>query len=93
MDDIKNKIIPTLQSYGVKKAALFGSYARNEATKNSDIDILIDPPDNMSYFKFFDLHEDLEKLIQKKVDLLTYRSLNPHIKPYIERDQIVIYET
>jgi predicted nucleotidyltransferase len=90
--DIKQVIIPILKLYGVSKAAIFGSYSRGDQTDTSDIDIVIDPPQGMSYFTFFDLKEALEKQIQKKVDLLTYRGLNPHIKPYIERDQIIIYE-
>lgn len=76
----------------MSKAGLFGSYSRGEQTENSDIDIVIDPPTGMNYFTFFDLKEELESRMQKKVDLLTYRSLNPHIKPYVENDQVIIYE-
>ena len=82
-----------MRKNGVKKAAIFGSYARGEEKKRSDVDILIKYKyDNKSYFDLFDLQEELEKKLKKKVDLLTYNSLHPFIKSIILGEQKMIYE-
>lgn len=77
----------------VKKAYVFGSYARNEANKDSDIDIMIeldyDQPIGM---KFFSFQPELESLLNMKVDLVTSDGLSKYIKPIIDNDKIMIYE-
>lgn len=77
----------------VKKAYLFGSVARNEAREESDIDILVEldhsTPIGMLFFVF---QSDLEELLHKKVDLVTTEGISKHVKPYIDRDKILIYE-
>lgn len=81
------KIKHELQKQGIKKAGIFGSYARGEQKKNSDIDVLIDAPKGMG-FEFFGLEEKLEKRTKKKVDLVTYNSLNKHLKEDILKDEV-----
>jgi predicted nucleotidyltransferase len=76
----------------VKRAYLFGSYARAEADKDSDIDILVE----LDYSKhiglgFVQMQLDLEKMLQKKVDLVSAKGLSPHIYPFIEQDKQLIY--
>ena len=77
----------------IKKAYLFGSYARNEANSESDLDILVEldysEPIGM---KFFGFQADLEDLLNIKVDLLTTDGLSKYVKPFIDRDKILIYE-
>lgn len=77
----------------VKKAYLFGSYARNEAKPESDIDILVEldyeQPIGM---KFFDFQAELEDLLDMKVDLVTIDGLSKHVKPFIDKDKTLIYE-
>ena len=90
--DIDN-IIQILQSYQVKKAALFGSYARGENNEKSDYDILIELPKGMSLFGFADLKMDLEEKLKKEVDLVTYRSIHPLLKNQILKEQKILYET
>lgn len=84
-----NKIVPILKKSGVKKAGIFGSYARGDAKKNSDIDILIQPPKGMG-LKFIGLELELEEKLRRKVDLITYRSISPYLKKYILADEIRI---
>ncbi|NLK46600.1 MAG: nucleotidyltransferase family protein [Treponema sp.] len=73
-----NKTI--LRSYGVKRIGLFGSYARNEQNKNSDIDMLVDfYADQKNYNNFISLVYFLEDNLQTKVDVLTTDGLSPHI--------------
>jgi predicted nucleotidyltransferase len=78
----------------VKKAYLFGSYARNTAVKGeSDIDILLEldysKPIGM---KFFNFQRELEALLNNRVDVLTSDGISKYVLPYIEKDKILIYE-
>lgn len=82
--DIKNKIIPILVKNGVKKAAIFGSFARGDYTKESDIDILIKYKyDDKSYFDLVALQFELEKELKKKVHLLTFSGVHRRLKKEI----------
>lgn len=84
IEEIKNKINPILKINGVKKAAIFGSYARGDQTKKSDIDILIKyKHDDKSYFDLVGLQFQLERKLKKKVDLLTYGSVHRRLKKEI----------
>jgi predicted nucleotidyltransferase len=87
--NLKFKIIPLLKKNNVKKAGIFGSYSRGEQKKNSDVDIIIEPAENMG-FGFVGLQFELEKKLKKKVDLITYNFINPHIKKYILNDEVRI---
>ena len=71
IDEIRNMINPILVKYGVDKAYVFGSYARGEATPNSDIDILIKRGDIKTLFKLGGLYYELEKILKKSIDVLT----------------------
>ena len=78
----------------VKKAYLFGSYARNSAIKNtSDIDILVE----LDYSQhlglgFIQMIIDLEKLLNAKVDLVSADSLSKYVKPFVDKDKVLLYE-
>ena len=86
---MQNKIVAILKKNGVTKAGIFGSYARGDAKKKSDIDILIQPPKGMG-LKFIGLELELEEKLRRKVDLITYRSISPYLKKYILEDEIRI---
>jgi predicted nucleotidyltransferase len=73
-----------LAAYGVNQIGLFGSYVRNEATQNSDIDILVDiKKDKKTFNNFLSLNYFLEELFGNKVELVTTQSLSPYIGPQI----------
>lgn len=77
----------------VKKAYIFGSYSRNEADEHSDIDILVELDHTKPIgMKFFSYKDELELILKKKVDLVTYDGLSKYIKPIIDKDKILIYE-
>ena len=77
----------------VKKAYIFGSYAREEADENSDIDILVELDHSTPIgMKFFSYKDELEKVLQKKVDLVSYEGLSKYVKPYVDKDKVLIYE-
>lgn len=86
---IKYKIIKILKKNNIKKAGIFGSYVRGEQKKNSDIDILIEPPRNMG-LEFVGIALELEKKLGKKVDLLTYKGINPYLKKSILKEEVKI---
>lgn len=72
-------------SFGVKSIGLFGSYARNEQTENSDIDILIDfEPENENFDNYMAVYDLIEELFKnQKVDIVTKNGLSPYIGPKI----------
>jgi predicted nucleotidyltransferase len=77
----------------VIKAYLFGSYSRNEADDKSDIDILVD----LDYSKhiglgFVTMQSDLQQKLQRKIDLISSKAISKYIKPFVEKDKVLIYE-
>jgi len=89
---IKNKILPILKHQGVEKAGIFGSFVRGDAKKNSDIDFLVELGKDKSLLDLIDLKLDLEKALNKRVDVLTYNSLHPLLRNIILNEQKIIYE-
>ncbi len=91
---MKKKIIPVLQEYGVKKAALFGSFVRGEEKPESDVDILVEFKDreNKTLLDLVGLELELEEVLNRKVDVLTYRSVHPLLKDHILKEQEIFYE-
>lgn len=77
----------------VRKAWLFGSFARGEATEESDIDLLVEldiyPGFSSEYFKMM---YQVEELMNRKVDLVSIGGLSKFIKPYVDKDKMLIYE-
>ena len=76
----------------ISKAYLFGSYASNEQTLESDVDILVDFEKQANLFDLIRLQQNLSELLNLKVDLLTSKGVSKFILPYIEKDKILIYE-
>jgi predicted nucleotidyltransferase len=90
LEKLKPKIVKILKEKGIKKAGIFGSFARGEQKENSDIDILIELPENIGGFEFIGIQLEIEKILGRKVDMITYNSINPHLKKYILGDEIKI---
>jgi predicted nucleotidyltransferase len=86
------QIITYFKTQPVLKVFLFGSYARNEATETSDIDLLVELDYSQPIgLEFVQMQLDLQKLLSKKVDLITERGLSKHLRPYIEAEKKLIY--
>jgi len=90
LDEIKEKIIPVLRRYDVKRASVFGSFARGEEKEESDIDILVEFKGEKSLLDLAGLKIELEEVLEKKVDVLTYNSLHPLLKDRILEEQKAI---
>ncbi|HEY0667980.1 MAG TPA: nucleotidyltransferase family protein [Sphingobacteriaceae bacterium] len=73
-----------LAAFGVEKIGLFGSYIHNNASSESDIDLVVDIQKNKKTFRnFMALSYFLEDMFGRKVDLITMQSLSPYIGPHI----------
>src|SRR5258708_39542508 len=77
----------------VIKAYVFGSYSRNEADHDSDVDILVD----LDYTKhiglgFVTMQSDLQQKLKKKIDLISSKAVSKYLQPFIEQDKVLIYE-
>jgi len=86
---LKNKIVKILKEYGIRRAGIFGSYARGDSKDKSDVDILIEAPRGMG-LKFVSLGLALENILGKKVDLLTYKGINYLLKKRILDEEVRI---
>ena len=87
---IIKKARPILKKSGVKKAALFGSAARGDMTRKSDIDFVIDIDKNKSFLDVVGLKIDLEDVLGRKVDLVEYGVIKPRFKKSIFKDQVPV---
>jgi len=94
IEDIKNMINEILANTEVEKAILFGSYAKNKPTKNSDIDILIDSKGKIKGLKFFAMVDKIREKLDKEVDVIEKIEIdkNSKIEKEIEKTGVVIYE-
>jgi len=93
IDDIKAAIDPVVREYGVKRIALFGSYARGEATPKSDIDFhLIDTGGIWGYFKLCGFKQALENCLGADVDVLTTGSMTGEILEKVQKDEVLVFE-
>jgi hypothetical protein len=76
------------EDFNVASLSLFGSVARDEASADSDVDLLVEFSKPVGLFQFIELQQRLEELLDSKVDLGTPRSLKPRIKDQVLREAI-----
>ncbi len=92
IERIKARITPLLKKHGVKKVAIFGSYARGEEKPKSDIDILVEFSERKSLLDIVGIEQELSDALGMKVDLLTEKSISPYLIGRIKKEMKVIYE-
>lgn len=92
LPEIERILSPVFSEYPVKKAILFGSYAKGLAEPNSDVDILVDS--GLKGLSFFGLLEDVATALDKNVDLLDITQIEPDSNIHLEivKSGVVIYE-
>lgn len=88
---IKEKIVPVLQNHPISKAGIFGSYARGEETRESDVDILVELTATISLLEYAGIKIELEDALGKAVDLLQYKMIRPILKEEILSEEVRIY--
>ena len=90
LQHIAKVAIPLLKKYGVAKAGIFGSYARGEETKKSDVDIVVKIRGNKSLLDIVRLQLQLKEKLGKNVDLLEYAEIHPYLKKRILSEEVRI---
>jgi predicted nucleotidyltransferase len=80
-----------LQRLGVKSLDIFGSVARDQATPQSDVDILVQLDDSIGFFEFFQIKHYLEDLLECPVDLGTLDALKEHLKQPVLESMIHVF--
>lgn len=84
---IKKKILPILRRFGVRRAGLFGSILRGEASAESDLDVLVEIAPEASLFDLIALKLDLEEELGMKVDIVEYSAVKPQLRERILQEQ------
>ena len=88
---IKAKARKILKRHRVARAGIFGSYARGEAKKRSDIDIVVEiPDDKLDLIGFIRIKNELEHALGRRVDLVEYAALKSRLKERILKEEIAI---
>ena len=103
VDEIRRIIFPIAEKYHLPAVYLFGSYARGEATADSDIDFIVDTSQTelKSLFSLGALYIDFEEALHKKIDLITEQSLHQYttresdhvFRKNVQRERKRIYGT
>jgi hypothetical protein len=78
-----------IEKYGLSELAIFGSYARNQQLVESDIDILVDF-DKPIGLEFIDLADELENILQMKVDLVSKKGIKEKYLSSIENELVYV---
>ena len=94
VEELKSILYDIFKNFAVKKAILFGSYAKNNPTKKSDIDLVIDSEGQLLNIYFYGLLEELVQSLQKNVDLFEISEIQKDSRIYndIKSEGVVIYE-
>ena len=91
VQQIRKKTTPIFRAYDVQFAGLFGSYARGEQSRTSDVDIVVALPRPTGFIRFIGLENDLSRALHKKVDLVSSQALHPRIRPKVLQDIKLLY--
>jgi hypothetical protein len=89
---LSQEILPLLRRHGATRVALFGSAARGQDQAGSDVDILVRFREPVGLFTLAQLQRELGARLGCSVDLVTEGALSPHIRPFVEREKVTLYE-
>lgn len=90
LDELKTRILPVLQHHDVIHAAIFGSFARGEEREDSDLDILVELKKGKSLLDLVALKLELEEVLKRDIDVVTYNSLHARIRERVLEEQMPI---
>lgn len=91
IEEIKSIVEPIARKYGVARVYLFGSYARGDATENSDVDLRVDKGALKGMFALCGLYTEVEEALQTKVDVLTTGSFDEEFLRKIQKEEVLLY--
>jgi predicted nucleotidyltransferase len=83
---MRTTVLSVARKHGATNVRVFGSFARGDQKKTSDIDLLVDLPERSSLLDLVDLKLALEKALRRKVDLVTTRGLSPYLRDRVLRE-------
>lgn len=83
---MRASILAITRAHGVRNVRIFGSFARGDQRRTSDVDLLVDVPDGMTLFGLVGLTLDLEEALKRKVDVVPSDSIKPALRRYILAD-------
>ena len=92
INEIKEKTVPIAKEFGIKSMSLFGSYARGDANDKSDVDIFIDKGKMRSLISYYMFVQELEKVLNCHVDVVTTGIEDKEFLQQIMIDGVLIYE-
>ena len=90
-EKILSKIVSNLKKYNISKISLFGSFARNDNTNDSDIDIIVNFNERKTLLELAKIERELGEQIGIKIDLLTEKSISPYLIDIIKLEEKIIY--
>ena len=86
----RDRILQLAAHHGARNVRIFGSVARGEAHADSDIDFLVEMDSGRSLLDLIELSQDLETLLQRKVDVLTDKGLSPYLEQRIHAEAVLL---
>ena len=92
IDDIRNKTVPIAKEFGISRMSLFGSYARGEATDDSDVDLYIDRGKLSNLLQYFAFVDELENALHCHVDVVTTGIEDKQFLSAIMQEGVLLYE-
>ena len=90
IESISKKILPKLREYEVVQAGIFSSFVEGKPRRKGDLDLLVRFQGNKSLLDLIGLKQDLEDILKRPVDVLTYNSVHPRLRRNIMRQQVRI---
>ena len=91
IEEIKSIVEPIARKYGVARVYLFGSYARGDATENSDVDLRVDKGALKGMFALCGLYTEVDEELQTKGDVLTTGSFDEEFLRKIQKEEVLLY--
>jgi predicted nucleotidyltransferase len=88
----QNLLAAFFKDQPVRRAYLFGSFARGENKPGSDLDILVEMEPGISLFEFISIQNKLKTVLKVQIDLVSANGLSGKIKPFIDSEKILVYE-
>jgi hypothetical protein len=90
LEEIKPKLVKILRKNDVARAGVFGSYARGEQKKKSDLDILVQIDKRINLFEFIGIKHNIEDELGMNVDLVEYSCIKPAIRDQVLAEEIPV---
>jgi uncharacterized protein len=88
VETVRERVVPALRRHGVVRAGMFGSVARGDHRDDSDVDFLVEFEQGKSLFDLVELQFELEEILGRKADVVTYAGLHKRIRDRVLREQV-----